>query len=459
MSSNQVDIRIKGTDVSQPAFDRARSNAKQLTRDMSGMGRTIGQVSDVARQLGAVGMADMIGSMELAAMHMGKMNKAAMSSKAAVAGLGVAAVAAGYQIGQALGEFLHAQGFGGLGPWDAAARNAEGMAKLNEEIQGVIIQQIKLKDATLGSAMEEEAVITKKIQELEKRKDLNGEEQKLIFQYNRLLELKAEIASKEEEDKTNKLGQDLAGMSGKMIRSSSFDSKDSIGYSTYTPEQSQKVLAFNRDLDQMLESFKKYNHAKDEVEAFAAKVETQRAKGLKKMHEDMDRAELKTKMTLWSGQLSAAGSLFGSLADLAAAHGKKGFRMAQTLRYGEAIMSTAAGIIRAFADYAWPYCFIPAAAVAAAGAAQIAAISAAKPPQAHGGLDFVPQEQTFLLSRGERVIQPRQNQQLTEFLDNNVSGQSGGGGGDIYLDSERVGRVLYRMSKNGRMRVSSRSLS
>ena len=45
---------------------------------------------------------------------------------------------------------------------------------------------------------------------------------------------------------------------------------------------------------------------------------------------------------------------------------------------------------------------------AAAGAAGIA----------HGGLDSVPREQTFLLDRGERVLSRSQNEDLTEFLAN-----------------------------------------
>lgn len=34
----------------------------------------------------------------------------------------------------------------------------------------------------------------------------------------------------------------------------------------------------------------------------------------------------------------------------------------------------------------------------------------------HGGMDFVPAETSFLLQKGERVISPRQNEDLTEFL-------------------------------------------
>lgn len=43
---------------------------------------------------------------------------------------------------------------------------------------------------------------------------------------------------------------------------------------------------------------------------------------------------------------------------------------------------------------------------------------------AHGGMDYVPGEGTYLLDRGERVLSPKQNQDLTNFL----SGDGGAGG-------------------------------
>jgi hypothetical protein len=39
-------------------------------------------------------------------------------------------------------------------------------------------------------------------------------------------------------------------------------------------------------------------------------------------------------------------------------------------------------------------------------------------PAAHGGLTNVPQESTYLLDKGERVLSPRQNTDLTEALEN-----------------------------------------
>lgn len=49
---------------------------------------------------------------------------------------------------------------------------------------------------------------------------------------------------------------------------------------------------------------------------------------------------------------------------------------------------------------------------------------------AHGGLDYVPKESTYLLDKGERVLSPAQNSDFTRFLD---QGGSAAGGGDIRI--------------------------
>lgn len=43
----------------------------------------------------------------------------------------------------------------------------------------------------------------------------------------------------------------------------------------------------------------------------------------------------------------------------------------------------------------------------------------------HGGTDYVPKESSYLLDKGERVLSPRQNQDLTNYLANSTSSGSG----------------------------------
>ena len=72
----------------------------------------------------------------------------------------------------------------------------------------------------------------------------------------------------------------------------------------------------------------------------------------------------------------------------------------------------------------------PAAAIGAA------AFVGSKMGIAHGGLDNVPRESTYLLDKGERVLSPNQNRDLTGFLSSANDG--GGGGRSINIENLNV---------------------
>ncbi|WP_417462859.1 hypothetical protein [Kordiimonas sp.] len=87
---------------------------------------------------------------------------------------------------------------------------------------------------------------------------------------------------------------------------------------------------------------------------------------------------------------------------------------------GEVVKDTAMAISKAVASAPFPL-NVPAIAFAAAtGAAQLAAVKG----QAHDGLDKVPSTGTYLLEKGERVVDKRLNADLSNFL--NVQGGGGG---------------------------------
>lgn len=114
----------------------------------------------------------------------------------------------------------------------------------------------------------------------------------------------------------------------------------------------------------------------------------------------------------------------------------------------EAAAQVAAGVglagVNMFASWAgapWPISMgAPAAAAAAitgasaaftTGAATGAALGSSVGAVAHGGLTNNPDEQTVLVRRGERIISPRQNQDLTAFLE-------GGGGAGFSVGSLNI---------------------
>jgi hypothetical protein len=82
----------------------------------------------------------------------------------------------------------------------------------------------------------------------------------------------------------------------------------------------------------------------------------------------------------------------------------KAFMVAQT------IMNTASAVVAQLTNPT-PYVGVALAAMAAAtGAVQVAKIIAEPMPQAHGGLEYVPEDATYKLSKGERVLAPKQNE-------------------------------------------------
>jgi hypothetical protein len=174
----------------------------------------------------------------------------------------------------------------------------------------------------------------------------------------------------------------------------------------------------------------------------------------RKLQAEYDK-QLRDRKAGLQGILGATGSLFGSLAALSASHGKKMWGLTQAFRLAEAIVNTAAGVTQALGSFPPPYCFVVAALVAAAGAVQIATIAAAKPSGvAHGGLDYVPSTGTYVLERGEAVLQARQNQALGEFLESHQSSRPI----VVNVDGEPLFRLLSDGLRSGRIEVPTRAL-
>lgn len=105
-------------------------------------------------------------------------------------------------------------------------------------------------------------------------------------------------------------------------------------------------------------------------------------------------------------------------------YNKTFFALSKAANIAQAIMNTYRGASNALAAYPPPLSLVMAAAVVATGFAQVAQIKNQNyGGAAHGGLDYVPSEQTYLLNKGERVLSPNQNKDLTDYLD-----QGGGNG-------------------------------
>ena len=81
---------------------------------------------------------------------------------------------------------------------------------------------------------------------------------------------------------------------------------------------------------------------------------------------------------------------------------------------GAVVMNTATAVM-AQLNSPPPMSFIMAGLAAAMGAAQLATVLMQPMPQAHGGADNIPEDATYLLSKGERVLSPNQNQEFMKL--------------------------------------------
>lgn len=151
---------------------------------------------------------------------------------------------------------------------------------------------------------------------------------------------------------------------------------------------------------------------------------------------------------------AVVGQFFGSLASLAQAFGKKGLAFYKTFAIAESIISTYSAVAGALAFRPWtPMNFVYAAISLARGLAAVAQIR--KVGSAHAGLGYVPEESTYILRRGERVLSPTQNRDVTEMAESFNSGSTRNSGGlmnvILNVDGEEFARGVARMFRDGRL--------
>lgn len=120
-----------------------------------------------------------------------------------------------------------------------------------------------------------------------------------------------------------------------------------------------------------------------------------------------------------------------------AGQSKKAFKAFKALAIAQAVINTYQGATAAFTSAAKipfiGHIMAPVAAAAAVmqGMQQVRQIKAQQPAGiAHGGLDYVPNESTYVLQRGERVLSPKQNTEISQMARRyNAGGAANDGGG------------------------------
>lgn len=121
---------------------------------------------------------------------------------------------------------------------------------------------------------------------------------------------------------------------------------------------------------------------------------------------------------------------------------QKAFAIAQSL------ISIQQGLANA-ASNPWPTNLAAMASVAAATSSIISNISSVA-GVFHGGTDYVPKESSYLLDKGERVLSPRQNKDLTNYLKNSSNSSNG----DIIINNNGSNKVAATRGSDGKTYVT-----
>lgn len=116
---------------------------------------------------------------------------------------------------------------------------------------------------------------------------------------------------------------------------------------------------------------------------------------------------LNQRLSMYAGMLS-------DLAEIAEDQGGGMVAIAKNLAIAEALISAYLAANKALASMPYPMNLVASGVVLVKGLANVKKIQ--EIPVAHGGLDYVPEDSTYLLKQGERVLSPTQNRDLSQYL-------------------------------------------
>ncbi|EAN2534649.1 hypothetical protein EBH33_15910 [Salmonella enterica] len=208
-------------------------------------------------------------------------------------------------------------------------------------------------------------------------------------------------------------------------------------------------FAFEEEFaNQTAEADRQYQSDKDNINK-SGLPEEQRMKLL-------EQAERKHKKTLIdienqaaNARLSIVGDMFGGMTSALkmfglenTAVGKTMFAAQKGAAIAQATIDTYAAANKALASAPAPMNYALAAGAVARGIANVAQIkSTSLDGMAHDGIDNIPREGTWLLQKGERVVDDRTNGDLKEFLSNQKSGESNAAPIEVHAPLHIAGNV------------------
>lgn len=165
--------------------------------------------------------------------------------------------------------------------------------------------------------------------------------------------------------------------------------------------------------------------------------------------QQLDEQQSAQRVAIYQGLFSSITGLAQSFAGEQSAAYRISFAIEKGFAIAQSVMAIQQSIAKAMA-VGFPANIPLIAQSVAQGAQVISSIKNVQAPAvagiAHGGLDYVPKESTYLLDEGERVLSPRQNKDLTNFMSNG----SGNSNSAVQVNIINNSSARVQSSDNGR---------
>ncbi|WP_191112792.1 transglycosylase SLT domain-containing protein [Acinetobacter lwoffii] len=198
-------------------------------------------------------------------------------------------------------------------------------------------------------------------------------------------------------------------------------------------------------------------------EAYKTYLDSKKAlsESYSKQEQDLAQAQYEGQLSLWGNLLGQAQNTWSQMTQAVKdSEGEQSgafkamFLAQQMFAMGSALISTHLAATQVAADATIPFFGAKIAAskaMLAMGYANVGLIAGQTiAGMAHDGIDNIPKEGTWLLDKGERVVDSRTNADLKNMIANN---NGGGSGVNIVVENYTSGQVQTKVDEEGRIRV------
>ncbi|MBJ8421917.1 hypothetical protein I6M74_08385 [Acinetobacter bereziniae] len=248
-----------------------------------------------------------------------------------------------------------------------------------------------------------------------------------------------------------------ASMTPMQYQTWQLNSEQQDGYSQLGNDLMDAVNAINES--QILSEQEKYDQLKSAHEDY---VNSKASLDLlyDKQTKDLARSQQEEQINMWGGILSTAQNTFSQLAQSAKDGAGEQSSVYRTMFAMQQAFSIASSMVAAYTAYSTAFAdpsamtltqkFAGGAAVMAALMPAITTISSISlKGMAHNGIDNIPSEGTWLLDGGERVLNPQQNKDLTNYLANSKSQ-----GPNIVINNNGSSKVTASQGADGKTYIT-----